>query len=75
VSVRSKDKYGRTVFQTRIETTNEEEGKETKVQREKERKYGGTEIAGQTNLYFGILGWIYINTFNIYPSPPLNENT
>jgi hypothetical protein len=26
-------------------------------------------------LYFGILGWIYINTFNIYPSPPLKENT
>jgi hypothetical protein len=26
------------------------------------------------NLYFGILGWIYINKFYIYPSPPLNEN-
>jgi hypothetical protein len=49
VSVRSKDKHGRTVFQTRIETTNDEEGKETKVQREKGRKYGGTEIAGQTS--------------------------
>jgi hypothetical protein len=27
------------------------------------------------NLYFGILGWIFINTFNIFPSPPLNEQT
>jgi hypothetical protein len=26
------------------------------------------------NLYFGILGWIYINKFYIYLSPPLNEN-
>jgi hypothetical protein len=25
------------------------------------------------NLYFGILGWIYINKFYIYPSPPLNK--
>jgi hypothetical protein len=33
-------------------------------------------IIGMTalyGLYFGILGWIYINKFYIYPSPPLNK--
>jgi hypothetical protein len=28
----------------------------------------------EIDLYFGILGWIYINKFYMYPSPPLNEN-
>jgi hypothetical protein len=34
-----------------------------------------TGLRNQNNLYFGILGWIYINTFNVYPSPPLNEKS